>query len=174
MTPSPPACLAILTAALSMSAAFAFPDGAPWGAANPAAAEDCASCHFGADPVHGSEALSIVGLPDRAGAGESYELVVRFEDEEIVTAGFQLFAAAGHGDAGTIVSSTADVEFAGAAIRSTAPVRSPGSASWTMEWRAPAAIDSPIVFFVAASAANDDGSPLGDTIHYEMYSVPAE
>ena len=167
-------CLAALAAALPVGGAIAYPDGAPWGAANPAASESCASCHFGAEPVQASSALSISGLPAQPNPGELYELVIDFEDEEIVTAGFQLFADAGRHPAGSVVSSLPDVEFAGAAIRSTSPVKGPGRVSWPVRWRAPATVSAPIVFFAAAAAANDDGSPLGDTIHYRTYRIPAE
>jgi len=164
----------IIVAAFTLNAAHAIPDGAPWGAANPAAEQNCATCHFGADPVYDSAALVIDGLPANPAPGANYELEIIFKDPDIVIAGFQLFAQAGDQQAGTLVSSVADVEFIGAAIRSTAPLGSDTVVSWTIEWRAPDVITSPIVFYVAASAANDDGSPFGDTIHFRSYQLAAE
>ena len=164
----------IAVAAFSWNAARAFPDGAPWGAANPAAEQNCATCHFGADPVRDSEALVIDGLPRQPAPGAIYELEIVFEDPDTVIAGFQLIAQAVDQQAGTFVSSVADVEFIGAAIRSTAPIRSDERVSWAVEWRAPGVVASPIVFYVAASAANDDGSPFGDTIHFRSYKLAAE
>lgn len=163
----------ILVAAFALNAARAFPDGAPWGAANPAAEQNCASCHFDADPVRDSESLVIIGLPRKPAPGAIYELKIIFEDPETVVAGFQLIAQAGNQQAGTFFSTEAEVEFIGAAIRSTAPIRNDGSVSWTVEWRAPTVI-APIVFYVAASAANDDESAFGDTIHFRFYRLTAD
>ena len=161
-------------AAFSLKAARAFPDGAPWGAANPAAEQNCATCHFDADPVRDSEALVVEGLPRQPAPGAIYELEIIFEDPDTVIAGFQLIAKAGDQQAGTFVSSAAGVEFIGAAIRSTVPIRSDRRVSWAVEWRAPSAIASTVVFYVAASAANDDGSPFGDTIHFRSYELASE
>ena len=167
------ALVTILVAAFSLNAARAFTDGAPWGAANPAAEQNCASCHFDADPVRDSESLLIIGLPLKPAPGVIYELEIIFEDPGTVVAGVQLIAQAGNQQAGTFFSTEAEVEFVGAAIRSTAPIRSDGSVSWTVQWRAPTVI-APVVFYVAASAANDDGSPFGDTIHFRFYRLTAD
>lgn len=161
-------------AAFTLNAARAFPDGAPWGAANPAAEQHCASCHFDADPVRDSAALAIDGLPSKPSPGTTYALRIIFEDPDIVTAGFQLIAHAGEVQAGTFVSDDANVEHIGAAVRSTAPVKSDASVAWAVEWQTPAEITLPLVFYVAATAANDDGSPFGDTIHYRSYRMPAD
>lgn len=149
----------------------AFPDGAPWGAANPEVEQDCANCHFGTEPVLASPALVVRGLPESPQPGETYELNIAFDDPSIVVAGFQLFAQVSDGDAGTFKSSGDDIEFIGASIRSTAPQKSAGTATWSVQWHAPAALEDPIEFFIAASAANDDGSPFGDTIHYRSYRL---
>jgi hypothetical protein len=168
------ALLTIAIAAFTLNAARAFPDGAPWGAANPAAEQNCATCHFDTDPVRDSAALVISGLPLYPTPGATYELKIILEDPNTVTAGFQLIAQAANHEAGTFFSSAAEVEFVGAVIRSTAPIRSDASVSWEIEWHAPTAIVSPVVFYVAASAANDDGSPFGDTIHFRSYELTAD
>lgn len=161
-------------AALSLDAALAFPDGAPWGAANPAAEQHCASCHFSAEPIHDSSALHIDGLPSKPVPGASYELRIVFVDPQMVSAGFQLIAYAADDDAGIITSTEEDVESIGSALRSTAPATNDKGVSWVVEWRAPVKLVSPIFFYVAASAANHDGSPLGDTIHYRLYELLTE
>lgn len=164
----------IVSAAFTVNAALAFPDGAPWGAANPAAEQHCASCHFGAEPIHDSSALIIDGLPARPVAGANYVLAIVFDDPQIVTAGFQLLAHAAGSDAGTFSSEEDNVEFVGSAIRSTAPAKSENGVSWNVEWRAPGELSLPIVFYIGASAANDDGSPFGDTIHYRSYRIESD
>lgn len=164
----------VLSVAFTLNAARAFPDGAPWGAANPAAEQNCATCHFGAEPIRDSRALRIDGLPQRPVADASYDLSIIFDDPEIVTAGFQLIAYAEQQEAGSFASNETGIECFGAAVRSTAPVKDDNGVSWWVEWRAPGEIVSPITFYVAASASNDDGSPFGDTIHYRSYRLPAD
>jgi hypothetical protein len=164
----------LAVAAFSWNAARAFPDGAPWGAANPAAEQNCATCHFEIDPVHDSAALVIDGLPRQPAPGATYELEIFFKDPDTVIAGFQLFAQVADQQAGTFESSAANVEFIGSAIRSTEPVRGEDSIAWTFEWHTPLDFDAPVVFYIAASAANDDGSPFGDTIHFRSYKLTAE
>jgi hypothetical protein len=168
------ALVTIVVAAFTVNAARAFPDGAPWGAANPAAEQNCASCHFDADPVRDSESLIIIGLPQQPEPGAIYELEIILSDPDTATAGFQLIAQAANQEGGTFASSVDGVEFIGAVIRSTVPIRSDGRVSWAVEWRAPTVIVSPIVFYVAASAANDDGSPFGDTIHFRSYRLTVD
>jgi len=163
----------ILAAALCLNDARAFPDGAPWGAANHSAPDNCTSCHFDSEATRDSRILHIEGLPEDPVPGETYDLIIRFDNTDAATVGFQLIAQAEDDQAGTFVSAAADVETVGAAIRSTSPKKSNGAVSWTLQWHAPKVFSVPIVFDVAASAANDDGSPLGDKIHFRSYSLPA-
>jgi len=150
---------------------MAFPDGAPWGAANPAATDHCANCHFDNDPVHDSKALSVEGLEDVMEPGNDYPLTIVLADTNAVTAGFQLIASADGQPVGLFTSAESNTETAGAAIRSTAPVPSEGIVRWTLNWHAPETGKQPIVFYAAATAANLDGSPFGDLIHYRAYTV---
>lgn len=160
--------------AFAVSGAGAFPDGAPWGAANPDGVQHCATCHFDAEPVHDSAALLLEGLPARAISGTSYSLEVIFKDPKIVVAGFQLLAHNQGTDAGTFSSQSAGVESVGAAIRSTEKRKNENGVSWTLQWRAPENVGSSITFCLAASAANDDDSPFGDQIHYRNYQLIRE
>lgn len=168
------AVVLIATAVCTWSAARAFPDGAPWGAADPEAEQSCATCHFDADPLRNSKALVIEGLPRQPAPGAVYPLAIILEDPDTVIAGFQLIALAVNQAPGTFASSVADVEFVGAAIRSTAPIRNENGISWAVDWHAPQLLGPSIVFHVAASAANDDGSPFGDTIHFRSYQLITE
>ena len=43
---------------------------------------------------------------------------------------------------------------------------------WTFAWVAPAVAAAPVVFHIAANAADDDASPLGDVIHVASTTVP--
>ena len=53
--------LTIGIAIVSYRSASAFPEGAPWGAANPDAEGNCSSCHFDYDAIRDSPALILDG-----------------------------------------------------------------------------------------------------------------
>lgn len=160
-----------LAVTLAAGSAHAYPDGAPWGASDPDATESCASCHYDYDPVMDSAAIAIEGLPESVMPGARYSLSVAFDAETAVTTGFQLTVRAAGGDGGAFTSSDDDIEVAGAAARSTSPKPAGGPTRWLLEWEAPTVAFERIVFLVAASAANDDQSPLGDTIHYRAFDI---
>ena len=144
-------------AALFTSAAFALPEGAPWGSANPDAAEHCGSCHFGYDAEFDSEALTVEGLPKKAVPGESYTLEIRFDDPEAVVAGFQLLATSGG-----FTGQSEDVEYLGSAVRSTRAFHADSGFEWTLSWIAPDVPGASVTIYVAAVGGNDDLSPFGD------------
>jgi len=166
-----PGVLAVVVTALGYQAARAFPDGAPWGAADPDAAENCATCHFDGETVRNSQALAVEGLPENLSPGTLYELVVTFQNPGGVAAGFQMIAWAGNHSAGTFASRATHTETVGTAIRSIAPTKKAGPVSWPVQWRTPPTIDTTVSIHVAAAAANDDQSPLGDRIHFRGYEI---
>ncbi len=47
------------------------------------------------------------------------------------------------------------------------------AAHWRIRWTAPAHPRGAVVFHLAANAANDDESPLGDFIYTMTLTVPA-
>lgn len=152
--------------------AAAYPEGAPWGAANPDARESCGTCHYDYEPVRDSAALSIAGLPGEPVKGERYRLTIRFAPGEAAVAGFQLIAAAPEGAAaGSLESDAAGIETAGAAARSSEAVAVDPDAAWEVTWRTPDELPGMITFYIAASAANDDLSPFGDRIHYRSVTT---
>jgi hypothetical protein len=152
------------------TAVLAYPEGAPWGSARPAAAESCGACHYDYEPIEDSADLTIAGLPDAAVAGESYELTIRLLARDARISGFQILAEAGGEPAGSFGAERDDIEAIGAASRSVRPLPNADGFVWSLRWRAPDAAGR-IDFFVAASSANDDQSPFGDTIHFRHYTV---
>ena len=149
--------------------AHAYPEGAPWGAADPEADEHCASCHWERNPVMNSRALRVDGQPKSVEAGRDYVLTLMLVETDAVISGMQIIASADGQPAGAFSSADADVEASAfeSALRSTAPRPATGNAArWRFTWRAPMALSGPVTLHVAASAANDDGSPFGDQIHY--------
>jgi hypothetical protein len=165
--------LAIIFVVLFCQNAKAYPDGAPWGAANPDAEENCSSCHFDGEAQRDSPALSVEGLPGALSADTLYELLVTFDNPEGVAAGFQMIAGAGDETAGIFTSETDNTETAGSAIRSTAPVQNKGPVTWSLQWHTPKVIDTTITIYLAASAANSDQSALGDNIYFRHYQFAA-
>ena len=149
----------------------AYPEGAPWGASNPDAEQNCASCHFDYDAVRGSAALTIEGLPERPEPGKRYALTIRFDDPAQEIAGFQMIAIADPGSAGRFVSTMPNIEYVGAAIRSTDPISNDSGAAWQLEWTAPDSAGAVITFFLAVTGSNDDGSPFGDQIHFRSFEL---
>jgi hypothetical protein len=150
---------------------LAYPEGAPWGASDPDAAENCESCHFDYPPVRASHALTIEGLPGKAIPGETYRLKVRFSEAEAIIAGFQMIARVADDPAGEFESTQGKVEYVGAAIRSTEPLPAGRSFEWVMTWTAPDSPGATVTVFVAAMRANDDGSPFGDQAHFRSFVV---
>jgi hypothetical protein len=165
------ALLTIVLAACTAGFALASPEGAPWGAADPDAAENCSTCHFDDEPVRDSEALSIEGLPPEPVPGKTYELTIRFRDPDAVVAGYQMIATASDQPAGQFHSATGNVEFVGAAIRSTVPARIDGGVTWSLTWTAPNLAAPKLIFHLAVAGSNDDASPLGDRIHYRSFAL---
>ena len=176
-TPRLKVAVTAVAAALLLGAAVAasaYPEGAPWGAANPAAEESCGDCHYDYEPVENSPALAAEGLPEQVAAGDRYDFVLRFAEAEAKISGFQVTAGGDGSDAGRFTSSEENLESLGNAIRSTATRRVDGEVQWAMTWHAPSAIageKSRVTFYLAASAANDDQSPFGDVIHYRQIEV---
>jgi len=154
-----------------MQAAGAYPEGAPWGSANPDAAETCATCHFGDEAIHDSAALRLLGLPDAPQPDTTYALVVEFDSPDGVGSGFQMIAWAADDVAGELRAVTEHTESIGSAIRSTQPVEGKPPIRWRLEWRTPERLPASILIHVAASSANIDNSPFGDTIHYRTYRL---
>lgn len=152
------------------NAASAFPEGAPWGAADPDSVDSCSICHFDDDAVRDSAALSIVGLPEQPLPGESYELTIRFDEPDALIAGFQMLAK-GAEPAGAFAALSTDIEYVGSAIRSTDPSANNGTVTWRLTWTAPVVPGVEVTLFLAVMGANDDGSPFGDRVHFRSFHL---
>ncbi|MED5462375.1 MAG: choice-of-anchor V domain-containing protein [Pseudomonadota bacterium] len=153
-------------AALVGSTAVALPEGSPWGSANPQAAEHCGTCHFGYDAETDAEALVLRGLPEKPVPGKTYELQIIFDDPEAIVAGFQLLASDGE-----FKANTGNIEYLGAAIRSTRAWHADEGFSWTLSWIAPEAPSVAVPIYIAAVGGNDDLSPFGDRAFFRTYET---
>lgn len=156
--------IAAATILLSGSA-LANPNGAPWGAANPNASDNCASCHFDNEPVMDSSAITVRGLSDGVTANAIYDLALTFVAPTEINAGFAITSTQGDFVSGE------RLEAKGSELRSTQMQTGDRVVSWSAKWRAPETFDKNIMFFVAVNASNDDQSPFGDEVHFKSVSI---
>ncbi len=154
--------------------ASANPNGAPWGSADPAAAQNCSSCHFDGEAVHDSDSISVFFQKGRLEPNDRETFYVQFKNPLNKKAGFQIMASAGK-----FTSQHDDIEANSAQARSIAP-RDNSSwpqiigiayvsdvTIWKLDWTPPERPDGDIYFWIAMNESDDDGSPLGDQVHYK-------
>lgn len=183
MSPSAAAVVATLpllmgSAALRMAAPAAarYADGAPAGFSGGFQEQSCDSCHFHAALNSGPGRVIVAGIPERFVAGERYALTVTLERPGMKLGGFQLTARFRNGgtQAGVLAPATEQddrlrievqqaIQYAGQRQKGT-ELTGPGRAHWSIVWTAPPS-GGPVVFHVAANAADGDGSVEGDYIH---------
>jgi hypothetical protein len=187
--PSP--SLGALVVAVASLAAVARPavhkDGPPLAHTGGFGEPTCQECHFdGALNQPGGE-LAIGGVPSGYQPGRSYVVTVSLRRAAMLRAGFQLAARLADGAAaGTQGGALAPTDQRTAVVRDSAngvlyaqhtsagtTVRG-GAASWMVRWTAPAQARGAVVLHVAANAANDDDSPLGDFIYTSVVRVLPE
>lgn len=154
--------------------ASANPEGAPWGSANPAAAQNCASCHFDGEAVTDSESISIFHNEAQIAGGQTVDLYIQFKNPDNQKAGFQIISSAGK-----FSSEYQDIEANGAQARSVAPRNnaswpemvgtqiSSDVVMWKLRWTPPEKSDDQVTFWIAVNESNDDQSPFGDQVHFK-------
>ncbi|MEO1136413.1 MAG: choice-of-anchor V domain-containing protein [Pseudomonadota bacterium] len=145
----------------------AHPDGAPWGSADPVAAENCASCHFDNDAVHDSDLISSTGWRPLVRSGDQFEFRLLFQNRPYAFVGMQVMASVG-----TFEAEQDELEAYGAQIRSNAVVGGVGGWNmWRFVWTAPESVEEPITFHFAVNKSNNDQSALGDQIHFRTLTL---
>ena len=158
------------------SGAGAFESGPPSGHAGVLAESDCTACHFdnGANGRSGGVMLS--GVPTSYLAGQQYTISVMLVHDASSSGGFQLTIQDANGDPGGKLNSTSDdVKTACVGdndcryIQHNKPrIKRDGESDiqWTVVWTAPES-KRDLIIGVAAVAANDDASALGDFVFTE-------
>ena len=150
-----------------------YEDGAPPGHTGGFGEPDCSLCHSDSDKNPPDGTLEISGLPDRYLPGERYDLAVVLKYPELRSGGFQLSIRSATGEAaGEVVPLTGRTRVVAAGgqdylqhSRDGREAEKDGIIRWIFEWIAPRDAERPIVnLHVAANAANDDRSALGDRI----------
>ena len=165
---------ALLAALLGLAAAqgHAYEDGAPPGHTGGFGEPDCSACHSGFETNAPAGELSVDGLPAEYAPGETYRLSILLQHPELASGGLQAAMRTPDGEpAGELVpasSRTAVVNEAGQSYlqhtREGTRTASDGRIRWEFDWQAPQR-GEPVQLNVAANAANDDFSPLGDYIY---------
>lgn len=170
--PSAVGVAAALAAAAPRSA-----DGPPPGRTGGFREPTCHECHHQYPLNAAGGTLALSGLPDAYVAGHTYLLTVVLTRPGMQAAGFQLAVRSYDAPAGRQAGelSPADDRTAIAAAAAPAPqylqhtrrgtaLTAGDTARWSFLWRAP---DAPgaAVFHLAANAANDDNSELGDVVY---------
>ncbi|MGH7672402.1 MAG: choice-of-anchor V domain-containing protein [Gemmatimonadales bacterium] len=148
----------------------------------------CHACHVGAPLNEAGGTLAIDGVPDRYQPGRPYDLEVTLRREGMRRSGIELAARLADGDrAGTQAGVLAPADDRTVVVRDSSTrieylthtlvgtsVAAGGTGRWTFRWTAPAdASERAVVFHIAANAANDDDSPLGDFIYARALRVLA-
>ena len=175
----PPALLAALLN-LAGAPCHAYENGAPPGHTGGFGEPDCSACHSGFAPNAPTGELSIQGLPAGYAPGATYRLAILLQHPELASGGLQLAMRTRDGEpAGELVPAsarTAVVNAAGQAYlqhtREGTRTGTDGSIRWEFDWRAPQTAE-PVVLNLAANAANDDFSPLGDFVYTLEQKVEA-
>jgi hypothetical protein len=157
--------------------AIRYVDGAPPAFSGGFDEPSCHGCHFHEAVNAEGGRLTLTGVPERYVAGERYTLTVTLARPGIVIGGFQLTARGEHGgaQAGTLQAGAGEearvkierpgtVEYAGQRRAGARPVAA-DTLRWTLTWTAPAQPAGPVLFHVAANAADNDETVSGDFVY---------
>ena len=144
----------------------------------------CRECHQGEALNAPGARLRIEGVPEPWRPGRAYRITVTLRRDSLARAGFELSARflPGGGNAGLLIpydslltavdrDSSSGVSYAHHTRRGTSVQRA--VARWTVLWTAPLSGSSDIAFNVAAVAANDDNSNLGDAVYTASARAPS-
>lgn len=165
---------ALLAAALALASTvgLGYEDGAPPAHTGGFGEPDCSACHSDSRKNAPGGSLQVEGLPTTYVAGEQYRLSILLQHPDLASGGFQLaLRTAGGEPAGELLSPSDRTQVITEAgqpylqhTREGLRTDSDASISWELQWRAPESAE-PVVLNIAANAANDDISALGDFIY---------
>lgn len=156
--------------------ASGYAESAPAGFSGGFDEQSCHACHFHADLNSGPGQVTIEGVPDRFAPGQRYPVTVTLTRPEMQLGGFQLTARFKDdgAQAGTLAPAAGESARVGVDVqngvqyvnqrRNGTSLASPNTATWKLIWTAPPA-RGPVVFHVAANAANGDETAEGDYVH---------
>jgi hypothetical protein len=173
---TPSLAAAVLATSVRLVASHGYAEGAPPGFSGGFKEESCHACHFHEDLNAGPGRLTIDGVPATFAAGARHTLTVTVTHPGMKRAGFQLTARFkdGGGQAGALtadpgggervgVETQGGIQYAGQKKAGATPAAA-DTATWTIEWTAPDG-GGPVVFHVAANAADGNESADGDFVY---------
>lgn len=160
---------------MRLVASHEYADGAPPGFSGGFREESCHACHFHEKVNAGPGSLVVEGVPATITPGGRYTFTVTLKSEGMKRAGFQLAARFkdNGAQAGTLVISSSDVrrvklESQGGVVyaghNKTGSEVTGGNTQWSVDWVAPV-FGRPVIFSVAANAADGDDRVDGDFIY---------
>lgn len=167
---------AVLATTMRLVSSHEYAEGAPPGFSGGFKEDSCQACHFHEELNAAPGRVTIAGVPATYAAGERYTLTVTLTKPAMKMAGFQLAArfTDGGAQAGTLepgaregervgVERSGDVQYAGQK-KAGATVEGGEAVTWTVEWTAPEG-GGPVIFHVAANAADGNGNAEGDFVY---------
>ncbi|MEX2632912.1 MAG: choice-of-anchor V domain-containing protein [Balneolales bacterium] len=141
---------------------------------------NCQACHFDMPLNDPAGTVEIKGIPEKYESGKAYQLEIHIEHPEMNRAGFQFTARFPDGEdkpglqAGDIEADSSDSMVTMHEdilyvhhTESGTIINSPHTKLWEITWSAPEIPSGPVVFNVAANAANGDDSEFGDFIYLQ-------
>jgi hypothetical protein len=145
--------------------------------------QSCHSCHFDYDLNQPEGELSVSGIEESFEAGQEYAIKIRVNRIDMSVAGFQMTARfedgsqAGKFEIDDKLTTTPNIESSVTYVQHAVGMvdAENGEKSWQITWTAPNQATQPIIFNIAANAANGDASAFGDWIYLkEMEIEPAQ
>ncbi|MFI5280232.1 MAG: choice-of-anchor V domain-containing protein [Gemmatimonadales bacterium] len=174
----------VICFSLFLSAFVVHPDFPPLAHTGGFGEPTCRECHQGEALNAPGARLRIEGVPQPWRPGRAYRITVTLRKDSLARAGFELAArfVQGGASAGILIpydslltavdrDSVSGISYAHHTRRGTAIAAGP--ARWTVLWTAPLSGSGGIAFNVAALAANDDNSNLGDFVYTAAATTPA-
>lgn len=151
--------------------AWCFEDGAPPGHTGGFGEPDCSVCHSDRDRNPPEGRLAVDGWPSAGAAGKRYTLAVVLEHPELRSGGFQLAIRTPEGaPVGKLISISDRTRIVADGVQRYLQhsadgrrAEADGRIRWQFQWVAPEDAGTAILH-VAANAANDDISALGDLV----------
>ena len=160
--------------------AAAFEDGPPPAHTGALGQPDCTVCHFDNDANGQGGTVTLNGVPATYMVEQQYAISVTLEHSVLSTGGFQLAIRDIDGDpAGKLDAEQDDVKTINVNgtkqiyVQHSKPRKKrddDNHIQWTMVWTAPGG-NRDLIIGVAAVAANDDASPLGDYVYTETARI---
>lgn len=135
--------------------------------------QSCHSCHFDYDLNQPEGELSVSGIDNQFEPGHEYIITLNLKREDMSRAGFQMTARfedgsqAGQFELNEELTTTPNIEnditYLQHAVGKVEAEN--GKKNWQIIWTAPDQAKQPIIFNIAANAANGDASAFGDWIY---------